>query len=171
MPTISTPGSTAAGDMTGSLFFSPSHSTGTVWGVGPVLVLPRTRAKWGIGPTAVLVRLDGNRTWGALVNHVWSFAGDDDAPDLNQTFLQPFFAVSTANAVTFTIQSEMVANWEAADGDEWTVPLNVLVSKVAKIGPFPASFGAGPGVYLVSPDAGPEWRLRGVVTLMLPSSK
>jgi len=90
---------------------------------------------------------------------------------VNQTFLQPFFAVSTANAMTFSIQSEMVANWEAPDGEEWTIPLNFQVSKVAKFGPLPASLGAGPGFYVVSPDGGPEWRLRGVVTLMLPSSK
>lgn len=168
MPTINTPGETIEGDMTGSLFFSPAHSTGLVWGVGPVLSLPRTGRKWGLGPTAVVLRIDRNRTYGALVNHVWSFAGDEDAPDVNQSFIQPFFAVTTGKAMTFTIQSEMVANWEAPDGEEWTVPLNLLVSKVAKFGPIPASFGAGPGVYLVSPEDGPEWRLRGVVTLMLP---
>ena len=171
MPTISTPGQTVDGDMVFSLFFSPARGSGFLWGAGPVLQLPRSGSKWGIGPTAVVLRIDGNRTYGALFNHVWSFAGDEDAPDVNQTFLQPFFAVATSKAMTFTLQSEMTANWEADDDDVWTIPLNFQVSKVAKIGPFPASFGAGPGVYLVTPDGGPEWRLRGVVTLMLPSSK
>ena len=29
-------------------------------------------------------------TFGALANHLWSYAGDDDRADVNQTFIQPF---------------------------------------------------------------------------------
>ena len=169
MPTISTPGGTVAGDMVFSLFFSPSLSTGAIWGVGPVLQLPRTGEKWGIGPTAVILKQQGGHTYGALVNHVWSFAGDEDAPDLNQTFIQPFYAVTNKRAVTFTLQSESTANWEASDGNQWTIPLNFLISKMAKFGTFPASYAGGVGVYLDSPSGGPEWKLRGVVTILIPS--
>ena len=171
MPTVSTPGSTVAGDMLFSLFFSPSRSTQLVWGVGPVLQLPRTGEKWGAGPTFVVVRLAGPYTYGMLANQVWSFAGDASAPDVNQTFLQPFFAYTTKKALTFTIQSESTGNWEASSGNEWSIPLNVLVSKVAKFGPFPASYGGGAGVYLDSPEGGPEWKLRSVITLLLPTTK
>jgi hypothetical protein len=171
MPSVSTPGETIAGDMVFSLFFSPAAAGSFVWGVGPVLQLPRTGEKWGIGPTAIVLKQEGPWTYGALVNHVASFAGDDDAPDLNQTFLQPFLAHTGESAVTFTIQSESTANWEAPSGEEWSIPLNVVVSKVARFGPFPASYGAGAGVYLASPDGGPEWKLRSTVTLMLPSAK
>jgi hypothetical protein len=169
MPTINTPGNTDEGDMTFSLFFSPAHSTGAIWGLGPAMLLPRTGAKWGIGPTFVVLKQEGGTTYGVLANHLWSFAGDTQAPDLNQTFLQPFFAIHGANAMTYTIQSESVANWEAPSGEQWSVPLNFIVSKVAKFGPFPASYGAGAGVYLNSPTGGPEWKLRGVITLLLPS--
>ena len=37
-----------------------------------------------------------------------------------------------------------------------------------KAGPTPISYAAGAGVYLDSPDGGPEWKLRGVVTLLFP---
>jgi hypothetical protein len=119
----------------------------------------------------VVLKQRGGLTYGALVNHLWSFAGDDDAPDVNQTFLQPFFAYTNSKAVTFTIQSESTANWEAPSGDEWTVPINVAVSKVSHFGPLPASYGAGAGVFVVSPPGGPEWKIRSVVTLMLPTKK
>jgi len=102
---------------------------------------------------------------------VWSFAGDEDVPDLNQTFLQPFFAVGFAKAVTFTIQSESSANWEAPSGDEWSIPLSVQLSKVAKFGTFPGSYFGGAGVYLDSPPGGPEWKLRAGVTVLLPGRK
>lgn len=169
MPSVSTPGNSFNGDMTFSLFFSPARSTGLIWGAGPAMLIPRTGEKWGIGPTVVVLKQEGKNTYGALANHIWSFAGDEDAPDVNATFLQPFFARAFGNAMTLTIQSESQANWEASDGNEWSIPLNVLVSKVATFGPFPASYGGGVGVYLESPDGGPEWKLRSFVTLLLPS--
>lgn len=52
-----------------------------------------------------------------------------------------------------------------------SVPLNVLLSKLAKFGPYPASYGVGVGVYLDSPSGGPEWKVRGVVILLLPAGK
>src|SRR5262245_12712404 len=122
MPTINTPGNTSMGDMTFSLFFSPARSTSAIWGIGPAMLLPRTGEKWGIGPTIVVLKQKGKLTYGVLANHMWSFAGDEDAPDLNQTFLQPFFAVNPGRAISLTIQSEAVANWEAPSGDEWSIP-------------------------------------------------
>src|SRR5262245_54750696 len=171
MPTINTPSGTVSGDMTFSLFFSPSRATSPIWGVGPAMVLPRTGEKWGLGPTGVFLWQKGGATYGLLFNQIWSVAGDDDAPDLNQTFIQPFFAVTNQKAVTLTIQSESLANWEAPSGDEWTIPLNVLISKLAKFGPFPASYAAGAGVYLDSPPDGPEWKIRTAITLLLPAKR
>jgi len=170
MPALNTPGESVFGDMTLSFFFSPV-GTGTIWGVGPVFGLPRTGEKWSAGPTFVVLKQEGRYTYGALANQLWSFAGDDNASDVNQTFLQPFFAIGFPKALTLTIQSESVANWEAPDGNTWTVPINVIVSKVKTLGPYPASYAFGAGVFADSPDGGPEWKLRGVVTLILPSRK
>lgn len=169
MPSINSPGSTTAGDMVFSMFFSPRASTRVIWGAGPVMLLPRTGEKWGIGPTVVILKQEGPWTYGALLNHIWSFAGDESASDVNQTFVQPFLAHTNKKALTLTIQSESTGNWEAASGDEWSVPLNVIVSKLARFGMFPASYGAGAGVYLASPSGGPEWKLRSFVTLLLPA--
>ncbi|HKA24655.1 MAG TPA: hypothetical protein VKF80_06725 [Candidatus Eisenbacteria bacterium] len=168
MPTINRPGTTLDGDMTFSLFFSPARSSGVTWGAGPAMILPRTGEKWGLGPTFVILKQTGNLTYGALANQIWSFAGDDQAPDVSQLFLQPFFAVQASKTVTFTIQSETQANWQASSGNEWTIPLNVLVSKLVKHGPVPISYTGGAGVYLDSPDGGPEWKLRGAITMLFP---
>ena len=37
---------------------------------------------------------------GALANHLWSCAGDDDRGDINTTFLQPFLSYTTPTAWT-----------------------------------------------------------------------
>jgi hypothetical protein len=105
-----------------------------------------------------------------LFNHLWSFAntGDVDRSDVNQSFIQPFLAYGTKGGVTFTLQSESTANWEAGDGEEWTIPINFLLSKVTTFGPFPFSVAAGAGYYAESPAGGPEWKLRTAFTLILP---
>ena len=171
LPTISTPGETFAGDMVFSLFFSPAQPKGAIWGAGPVFQLPRTGGEWGAGPTFVVLRQQGRLTYGMLANHVWTFAGDEETTDLNQTFLQPFFAVKAANGMNWTLQSESTANWQSPDGEEWTIPVNFVVSKVSKFGPIPASYALGAGVFAEAPSGGPEWKLRTVVTLLLPSRK
>ena len=101
-----TPGSgsdSGAGDIVQSVFFSPKAPTegGWIWGAGPVLLLPTgsedrlTADKWGLGPTAVALKQEGPWTYGGLVNHIWSVAGDDDRDDINATYLQPFLAYTT----------------------------------------------------------------------------
>ena len=177
-PTLVSGGEPVSGmsDIVASGFFSPVGSGGLTWGVGPVFSLPATSdprlgsGKWSIGPTAVVLKQSGPWTYGALVNHLWSFADADDTdrPDVNQTYIQPFLAHTSKSAVTFTLQSESTANWKADSGEEWTIPINVLVSKVTKLGPFPFSVAGGVGVFVEQPDGGPEWKVRTAFTLILP---
>jgi len=164
-------------DIVASVFFSPARPGRFIWGVGPVLLLPATAdpllgtAKWGAGPTVVILKQTGGWTYGALVNHIWSFAGDDfsggaSRDDVDNTLLQPFASYTTPGAVTFTVNMEAAANWEA--DDEWTVPLHLMVSKVTRFGPFPFSIQGGIGLFLAAPDGRPDWRLRFVTTVLLP---
>lgn len=162
------------GDIVQSLFFSPKAPTagGWIWGAGPVVLLPTgtdellTADKWGAGPTAVALRQQGPWTYGALANHIWSFAGDDDRADVNATFLQPFLSYTTPQAWTFSLNTESTYDWE---GEQWSVPLNGVVTKVTRIGDQLVSIGAGARYWAESPDGGPEgWGARLVFTLLFP---
>ncbi len=161
-------------DIVTSMFLSPAKPGAFIWGVGPAFRLPATSdpflgsGRWGAGPTAVILKQSGPLTYGALVNHIWSYGGDSSRADVNSTFLQPFFSYGTRSGYTFTLQTEAVANWEAASGEQWTVPLLFLASKVARLGKRPISFAFGAGPYLEKPDGGPEWKLRAAVTLLFP---
>ena len=165
---------TGLGDTVQSLFLSPKAPTsgGIIWGVGPVFLLPTAtddllgRGKWGIGPTGVVLRQQGPWTVGGLANHIWSVAGDEDRPDVSQTFLQPFVSYTTPDAWTFTLQTESTYNWES---EEWVVPVNAVASKVTTVGGRPVSFFGGVRYWLESPDGGPEgWGLRFGATLLFP---
>jgi hypothetical protein len=163
------------GDLVVSGFFSPKKAEPFIWGVGPVFLLPISAnpalgsEKWGAGPTFVVLKQSGKLTLGALANHIWSFEGDETRPDVNQTFLQPFLSVTPPSGITLTVTSEATANWEAASGEEWTVPLLFQVSKVTKLGKRPVNLGIGAGPYLDAPSDQPSWRLRLLMVLLFPA--
>jgi len=162
------------GDINMSLFFSPKEPTagGLTWGLGPVLLFPTATEtllggeKWGAGPALVALTIRGPWTIGMLVNHIWSYAGDSDRQDISNTFMQPFLAYTTPTAWTYSIQSETTYNWER---EQWSVPINVGISKLVRWGKLPVSLQAGAGYWVESPDAGPEgWRFRLQASFVLP---
>jgi len=162
------------GDTIQSLFFSPVDPTdsGWIWGAGPALLLPTASdellgtEKWGAGPTAVALKQTGPWTYGFLVNHIWSFAGDSNRNDVNSTFLQPFAGYTTATGWSFDLQTETTRDWE---NHQWNVPLVFLVSKVTSVGSQLIQLQAGPRYYVESFDAGPEGLgFRVALTLLFP---
>jgi hypothetical protein len=162
------------GDINLSLFFSPRKPTsgGVTWGIGPLLLFPTATdsllggRKWGAGPTAVALTTRGPWTVGILANHIWSYAGDSDRQDISSSFLQPFAAYTWPSAWTFSVQSETTYNWKA---ENWSVPVNVAVSKLVKWGKLPVSLQAGVGYWAESPDTGPEgFRFRLQANFVLP---
>jgi len=165
---------TGIGDITQSLFFSPVEPTAGGWitGYGPVFLIPTASdellgaEKWGVGPTAVVLKQDGPWTYGALANHVWSFAGDDDRRDVNLTFLQPFGSYTTPEAWTYTLNAEATYDWKE---DELALPLNGIVSKVVTLGGQLFSIGGGLRYWVEESDASPEGLgFRFIVTPLFP---
>ena len=162
------------GDIVQSVFFSPKAPTGSgwIWGVGPAFLLPTATDdllgadKWGAGPTAVALKQDGPWTYGALGNHIWSFAGDSDRNDVNSTFIQPFVSYTTPAAWTFSANAEATYDWKS---EQWNIPVALQLSKVTRIGKQLISLQGGPRYYLESTDSGPEgWAVRFAVTLLFP---
>jgi len=164
---------TGLGDTVQSLFFSPKAPTsgGIIWAVGPVFQLPTAtdsllgEEKWGAGPTALALKQQNGWTYGALFNHIWSFAGESDRRDVNRTFLQPFVSFTTKNQTTFGFNTETAYDWKR---DQWTVPLIGSVSQLLKVGKLPVSLALGAKYYAEGPSSAPEWGLRFAVTLLFP---
>ena len=159
------------GDTLQSLFFSPKAGWGgwTV-GVGPALLYPTATTsalgagQWGAGPTAAVLRQQHGWTYGVLANHVWSYAGWGET-DVSATFVQPFLSYTTRTHTTFGLTSESTYDWQAG---LWTVPVNVTLSQLLKLGKLPVQFSLGPRLYAEGPDGGPDWGLRFTVTFLLP---
>jgi len=162
------------GDINTTLFFSPVKPTagGLIWGVGPVFLLPTgtddllSAKKWAAGPAGLVLTIRGPWTIGMLANQLWSFAGNDSRQDINSTFLQPFVAYTWPSAWTLAVQSESTYNRET---EQWSVPINVGLSKLVRLGRLPVSLQGNVGYWLDSPDSGPKgMRFRLQATFILP---
>jgi hypothetical protein len=163
-----------AGDIVQSLFFSPKAPTagGLIWGAGPVLLLPTATdellgsEKWGLGPTGVVLTQRGPWTYGALGNHIWSVAGKSSRADISATFVQPFLSYTTKSATSFGLNTESTYDWKS---NRWTVPINVTVGQVLKLGSQLIQVGGGARYWAKSAPNGPEgWGYRISLTFLFP---
>ena len=172
-------GHNSVADIVQSAWLSPKAPTesGWIWGVGAAFLIPTgsevSAEKWGVGPTAIALKQDGPWTYGGLFNHIWDFAGNDindingnTLNNINQTFMQPFLTYITPQAVTIALNTESIYDWER---DQWTVPINLTVTKVVKVGGQILSVGGGVTYWADAPDSGPEgWGARLLLTFIFP---
>jgi hypothetical protein len=163
-----------------SFFFSPKKPGpfGLIWGIGPALLYPTGThpflgtGTFSMGPTVVVLEQIGGWTAGALMNQLWSVAIEEHRSSVSQMFLQPFLSYTTKTHTTFTLNTESTANWNNTPGDaKWTVPLNLQIGQILKIGKQPISITIGGRYYADSPRYGPDWGLRFVLTLLYPTGR
>jgi hypothetical protein len=161
------------GDTIQSFFFSPKEPVaGWILAAGPVFLYPSATdpllgsERWGAGPTGLILKQTGGWTYGILANQIWSFAGDVERRSVNATFVQPFIAYTTKTKTTFSLNTESTYNW---NDSQWTVPLNLSVSQLLRIGKLPVSLAVGGRYYAEGPSGAPEWGLRFVITLLFPT--
>jgi hypothetical protein len=162
------------GNTVQSFFFSPKNPTkgGLIWGAGPVIQIPTSTDttlgphQWGAGLTGVVLKQAKGWTYGALANHIWSIGKEDTYGNSSVTFLQPFLSYTTPKATSFTINTESTYDWE---NEEWSVPINVTVGQIIKIGGKPVQLTGGVRYWADSAPGGPEdWGARLVVTYLFP---
>jgi len=170
-----TPGTTQSGvaDITQSFFFSPKAPTsdGLIWGVGPIISIPTNETglsskQWGTGPTGVLLKQSGTYTFGLLAFNLYGLGNPDAGMNkLNNLFLQPFVTKQLGQGLSVSSNLESSYDWT---GDKWTVPLNLSVAQVMKVGNQPISFSVGARYFIERPESAPNWGLRATATFLFP---
>lgn len=146
-------------------FFSPANPGKVIWGVGPALEFPTHTSnflgsdKWSAGPTAVLLAMPRPWVLGALAQNLWSFAGDDDKPDVNKFTFQYFINYNLQGGWYLTSAPVITANWEADSDDRWTVPFGGGVGRLIRVGKLPVDRKAQGFWYAEATDFGPDWSL------------
>lgn len=162
------------GDITFTAFLSPAAAGRLIWGAGPILLLPSATdeklgtERWGAGPSAVALTIRGPWLFGVLANHIWSFAGDGDRDDVNQTLIQPFINYNFPGGWFLTSSPIITANWEADNDQRWTVPLGGGAGKLFFIGRQPVNVSAQGFYNVEKPDFQADWTLRLNVQFLFP---
>jgi hypothetical protein len=169
-----TGGSSGLGDISPTAWLVPAHPGALMWGVGPAALLPTaTQATlgaghWAAGPSVVAVVQPKPWTLGFLVNNVWSFAGQEGRPGVNQGLLQYFINYNLPDGWYLTSAPIITVNWKAASGERWLVPFGGGAGKVFKIGKQPVNGSFGAYGNAVRPTDAPDWQLRVQLAFLFP---
>ncbi|WP_396158865.1 hypothetical protein [Flavobacterium sp.] len=172
---ITAPGVQQSGlsDALVSAFFSPAEAkNGLTWGVGPAILVPTATDKFlgteklGVGPTAIVLKQKNGWTYGALVNQIWSIAGNEDRADVNQMFIQPFFVYNWKSGAGVGGNFEITQNWE---GKTTAVFFNPTISGITKLGTQMVQMAIGPRIPIAMPENNrPDFGIRAVLNFVFP---
>lgn len=121
-----------------------------------------------IGPSIVTLVQPGHWTIGALVNNVWSVAGPSDRSDVQQMILQYFINYNLSKGWFLSMSPIITANWKAASGNIWTVPVAGGVGRIFKLGLQPVNVLAQFYGNAEHPINGSPWGMRLQIAFLFP---
>jgi hypothetical protein len=162
------------GDIQEQVFLTPAKPGRVIWGAGPTFSFPTATAPptetgtWGMGPAAVVVKMTGPFVLGGLVSQLWPLSDAGDAPETNLLTAQPFVNFNFGQGWALAFAPIITANWDAADGDEWTVPIGLGVSRTTVLNRRPMTLAVNYYYNVTRPDGAAAQQLRFVVTLLFP---
>jgi hypothetical protein len=164
------------GDTQGQLFFSPKTTGSFIWGAGPMMSMPTATmsavetGSWTLGPGAVVVQMTGPWVLGGLFQQFWTFADSGDARDVNLFVFQPFINYNFGKGWALAFAPIVTADWNA-DGDEWTVPAGLGITRTTVFSGRPMNIGVQYYYNVTKPDSAAGNTLRFVIALLYPSKK
>lgn len=165
------------GDIQEEFFITPSKPGAVIWGVGPALSLPTATAPplrtgtWAAGFTGVVVKMTGPWVLGGLVSQWWPMADGGGEPKTNLFLLQPFVNYNLPRGYALTTAPSITANWDAASGQEWTVPMGFGISKTTVFNRRPTQLAVQYYYNVTRPDGSAGQTLRLVYSLLFPTAK
>ncbi|MBE0647169.1 MAG: hypothetical protein IH596_05225 [Bacteroidales bacterium] len=160
---------TGVGDLLINTFISPRLGK-VVWGIGPSFYFPSgmlpelSAKKWATGPGVIAVIQTRKVMAGALLFHLWSFAGDEKRPDFSYSYFQPIVVYSIKHGWGLGLTSEIGLEWKRR------ITTGAIVftgQKAVKIGQQIVNFVLGPKLFFGNFNA-PQFGFRASVNLLFP---
>jgi len=179
VPVISLPGPqglrfSGIADIQEQIFISPAKSGRLIWGLGPIVSIPAATTapaqtgSWAAGPTFVALTMPGHWVLGALVNNVWTFADSGDSTEVNQFLLQPFVNYNFGKGWAISTGPGITANWDAPDGQKWTVPMGIGIGRTLVFDKRPMTLAVQYYHNVEHPDNVAANQVRFQITLLYP---
>ena len=162
------------GDIQQQLFLTPAKPGRLIWGAGPTFSFPTATTTpaetgtWAAGPAAVVVKMRGPFVMGALVSQLWPLSDAGDDRETSLFTLQPFVNLNFGHGWAMSVSPIITANWNAPDGNEWTVPLGLGVTRTTVFNRRPMNLGVNYYYNVERPDGAAAQQLRFAITLLYP---
>ncbi len=152
----------------------PESSSAFLWGVGAALSVPTATdevlgsGKWAAGPALRLTYRSGPWNVGAIAAQRWSFAGDSDRGDINQLMIRGALRYGLPHD-WFLLSAPIInANWDAASGQRWLVPLGGGLGRTFEIASRRWALSLQGYYNAVRPSGAPDWTVRLGIIAVLP---
>ncbi|MBA4419411.1 MAG: hypothetical protein C0392_16125 [Syntrophus sp. (in: bacteria)] len=147
-------GQSGLGDISLDLAYGQTLKSGFLWATGMSTTLPTATGsglggqQWTLGPRAGLGLI---KKWGVLAvfsTNQWDVAGWANASTSVLT-IQPFVTLLLGEGWAVGTNPSLVYNWNQS---QWTLPLELVVSKTVRIGKTPVRLGFTFDYYIKQPD-------------------
>lgn len=162
----------ALGDIGFDIGYGVTEKSGILWAFGMVGTLPTATEEdvagkqVRLGPEALLAKFEKWGVMGLFPSHQWNATGWDDS-HFNTSQLQVIVKFLPGNA--WSVGTSPIVNYDWVNED-WTIPLNLGVSKIAMFGNTPFKFEVEVNYFIEQPDQfGPEWMLGFNITPVVPN--
>jgi hypothetical protein len=165
---------TTFGDTTLATVLSPAGTEPWIFGAGPTWIFPTAGSdftgqdKWQVGPAVGGGYITSKFMFAAFAQQWWSFAGDDDRRATSQLSLLPLIYRFWGDGWSVGYSGNILADWKAPSGEQWTVPLGASLGKVVWFGKLPVQIQLGAQYFAVRPTGGPEWNFQLQLTPVIP---
>jgi hypothetical protein len=161
-------GTFGLGDAEVSHFWLPRSTRRGAAGVGPIVKIPTATdarlgsGKWSAGVTVAAFTRPRGWLVGFRTYNLWSFAGDEDRPDVNQFYFQYFLLRSLPNGYYILSAPALTTNWNASAGDTWVIPVGGGAGKLFRVGRRGLDLHTAVYYNVVRPESipGTRWQLR-----------
>ena len=164
------------GDIMEQLFFTPAKPGRIIWGVGPTFSLPTATAHpartgtWAGGMSVVVLAMPGRWVLGSLLTQVWPMNDAGGPPETNVFSCKCFVNYNFGKGWALSSVPTIVANWDAADGQQWTVPVGGGITRTVVFKGQAMSLGFQYFKNVKRPDDGPGTQVRMNFALIFPTN-
>ncbi|MEG9437783.1 neuromedin U [Edaphobacter sp. HDX4] len=177
IPTGDGTSSSGVGDINQQTYFTPARPHKVIVGVGPSFSFPTATASpaktgtWGGGFAAVLLSMPGPWVIGSLFQQIWPMSDSGGAPRTNAFLWQYFINYNFGKGWALATAPSMTANWDAASGQKWTVPVGGGISRTLVFQKQPMTLGFQYYYNAMRPDTASSTTVRFIFALIYPQKR
>lgn len=157
------------GDMGMDFAFGRTTKSGILTAAGMVAGIPigadgLSSNTWTLGPELFIGKISKKGVVGIFPSHQWDVSGPRTT---SLTTIQPILTYLAGGGWAIGTTGSMSYNWEA---EQWTIPIQLLISKTMKIGKLPVKVALEANYYVEKADAlGQEWMVGINITPVVPN--